>query len=329
MKKYIKLFGLFICCLSLLVCGLYYWHRLSYYPSTDNAYVQGNIIHIAPNVSGTIAKVWVQDNQIVKKGEHLYSLDKRPFEIALNQAKAKLALAKQHQKANLAASETAKANVEQAKAKVILETKHTHRIKTLEKQGRASIAEGDNASTQLAVAKAQLKRAQSQYQQSLANLGENHRSAELQSAIVGVEKASLNLNYADINAPAEGQITHFDLQPGDYAINGQSNLTLVENHGYWIQANFKETQLERIQPNQLVDITLDMSPGLHYQGKVASLSAGTGTVFSLLPVENATGNWVKVTQRVPVKITILPGRNQPQPKVGASALVTVNTKTHG
>ncbi len=262
-----------------------YWRYETLYPSTDDAYVQANVVNVATQVSGPVDLIAVVDHQAVTKNQLLFTIDPLPFEIAVKQAQAQVA---------------------QAQAQLDTQSKNTVRIVTLVRDGQLPKANGDDAEGQLEVDVAQLALAKQQLAQ-----------------------AQLNLSYTQVTAPASGYITQFTLRKGQYVVASNPLFELVENHQWWVDANFKETDLERIHPGQPAKVEVDIYPGVTFNAVVQGISAGSGAAFALLPPENATGNWVKVTQRFPVRVNII----NPDPKyplrVGASSVVTVNTRHHG
>ncbi|MDF2867096.1 MAG: emrA [Gammaproteobacteria bacterium] len=266
-KKKLKLILASLTIIALSIAGFIYWRYLEIYPSTDNAYIQGNIINIAPQIAGKIKQLSVANNLQVKQGQQLFSIDSEPYKIALNKARARLEL----------------------------DQKNADRIITLATEGRASKAEGDEAKAKLEVSKATLA------------------------------EAELNLKYTQVAAPVAGTITNLTLREGDVVAQGNPLFALVETSHWWVDANYKETQLHRIRTGQAAEIKLDMYPGVVFHGVVDSISSGSGAAFSLLPPENATGNWVKVTQRFTVRVKLL----EPDPlhpfRIGASSTVTINT----
>lgn len=266
-KKKFKLIFTGIIVIVLSIAGSFYWRYLEIYPSTDNAYVQANIVNIAPQVAGKIKRLMVKNNQQVKQGQLLFTIDAEPYQIALNKARAQLEL----------------------------DQKNADRIITLAKEDKASKAEGDQAKAKLEVSKATLA------------------------------EAELNLNYTQITATADGILTNLNVREGDVVAAGTPLFALVEASHWWVDANYKETQLHRIRSGQPAEIKLDMYPGLTFHGIVESISAGSGAAFSLLPPENATGNWVKVTQRFTVKVKLLEQDLRHPFRIGASSLVTINT----
>jgi len=312
---------------AVLVSGLIYgyWRYASQFPSTDDAYVNANIININANISGQVDKLLVHDNQLVKKGQLLYTIDARPYHIALRQARASLRLTEEQIDSAKEAVIVAREKVKEAQAHLELDEKNAKRTEVLVKDGRMPVAQGDSMKASLTASKANLTAAKSQYQQALINLGKPGReNAKLQNAIANLKDAKLKLGYTRVYAPADGKITKLSLRSGNFVLAGQSSFALIESHPFWVDANFKETQLSRIKQGQAVTVDLDMYPGVHFKGKVESISGGTGNSFSLLPQENASGNWVKVTQRVPVRIALV--NPQKTLAIGASAYVTVDTR---
>lgn len=306
--------------------GAYYWYYSTYYPSTNNAYVHANITHIAPNISGPVSEVCVLNNAYVKKGALLYRIDKRRFKIALANAIGNLELAKQALAQEKLAINIAKKNITKAKAHLVLQTKETERTLTLLKTGRVSKQAGDEARAALTAAKASVDAANDKLQQALAAYGiDGDENGRLKASRAAVANAKLNLSYTDIYAKADGQVVQFKLRVGDVVQNGVSNFALIESSQFWVDANFKETDLKRIKVNQEATLRLDMYPDRIFKGYVQSISGGSGSVFALLPPENASGNWVKITQRIPVKILIKPEHDMPALRVGSSVKVVIDT----
>lgn len=328
MKALFKTAFLLLLCLVFGGLATLYWYQITYFPDTDNAYVKAKITHIAPNISGPVAKVYVKDNQKVTKGTLLYQIDKRPFQIALKKAYAELALAEQNNQADFEAMQSAKAVIVESEAKFTLSKQNYHRLKSLVKQGRASLSEGDKALSEYLSAKANRQKAYSQFSQALVKVGGAHdENAAIAQAKINIEQAKLNLSYTEIKAPTDGYVTHFSVNPGDMANSTISNISIINPQTIWLEANFKETQMKNIKVGQSAKIVLDMYPDDTLIGKVDSISQSTGQTFALIPQENAGGNWVKVTQRIPIKITLNEIPKSPQLRVGASATVEINTRT--
>lgn len=311
------------CC---LIVGFWYWYQQKYYPSTDDAYVQANIIQIAAQVSGPVAQTFVQEHQHVHQGQLLFTLDPTPFQVAANKAAANLQYIQQQVAGAESMVQAAQALVMQRQAELDTLEKDAKRTFTLVKQGQLPKANADDTHGQLAVAKAALAAANSQLQQAKQQLGKlGVQNAQYQAAQADLKQALLNLSYTQVKAPANGVLNNFNIRSGTMVSAYTPLFNLIEEKQWWVDANFKETQLKRIHPGQKVTIELDIYPNYRYDGIVQSISSGSGAAFSLFPPENATGNWVKVTQRFPVRILItLRDRKHPL-RVGASSQVTINT----
>ena len=326
MKHITKPLGLIIILAILIILGFWYYQHSKTHPNTKDAYVQANVVNIAPQVTGMVAKVYVHDHQFVKKGAPLFTIDQRPFLLAVKKASANLQNVLQQVKAEKAALKTAQAQQHEAHAKLINAQQNTKRILALVKKQLASPSQGDSAVAQLRIARAGLKASQSAVVQAKATLGEsNSNNALIQGARAELAQAILNLGYTHITAPANGYVNNFTLRPGAQVIAGQPEFAFVESDHWWVSANYKETDLERIHPGESAKIKIDMYPGHTFNGKVLSISTGSGASFSILPAENASGNWVKVTQRFPVRISIHDTKKFPL-RVGASAHVVVNSE---
>ncbi len=314
--------------ISLIVLGSgYYFYDNYYYPSTDDAYVNANIPYIATQINGQIATVNVLNHQAVKRNTVLFTIDPTPFQNALDQAQAQYLVAQQQYKADQEAIKVAEANLASAQANLILNQKNSARMQDLVKDGYASAQDGDQST-------ANLKAAQASLDGDIASLAEAQENLLTQASQIKVSEANLNtaklnLSYTVVTAPVDGIVSDLSLRPGMVVTAGNNLFAMVNSVSeYWVDANYKETQLQRIKPGQDVTIQLDLYPGVNFKGIVQSISAADGTTFSLLPAENASGNWVKITQRFIVKIIIPHSTQQDQYplRVGASAEVTVNTR---
>jgi membrane fusion protein, multidrug efflux system len=309
-----------------VIALVWYWHYASLYPSTDDSYVGANIVHTSPRVSGQVEKVFAENYQVVKRGEPLLQIDPRPFEIAVQSAMAQLSLAVQQEQSDEATVAEAKAAVQQREAELLLAKENDQRIMPLVKMGHESKQEGDEIVSKLHVATSALNAANKDLQKAQAALGKTGaENANVQSAQAALNKAKLDLSYTLIRSPVNGTLVNYTVREGDYVTVAEKLFSIVDNNQWWVNANFKETDLERIHSGQSATVTLDMYPDHPFTGRVYKISPGSGSAFSILPPENATGNWVKVTQRFPVKIMI-PNTSDKYPlRVGASALARVNT----
>jgi membrane fusion protein (multidrug efflux system) len=311
-----------------LATGWYLWQR-TYYPATDDAYLNANVIRVAAQVGGPISRVAVVDQQAVQAGDLLFEIDPAPFDIAVQQAEAQLAQTGSDISAATSAVQSAREQVKQAQAAYDEAVKNAHRVSSLAGKGAVSKADSDHATAQRDSTSAALKAARAALQEAIERRGKTGAgNARTRIARAQLSQAQLNLSYTRVRAPVAGIVSDFDLRPGSTVAAGQTLFALVETKEWWIDANFKETDLHRIHPGQPARITLDMYPDIAFRGEVESLSPASGTAFSLLPPENATGNWVKVTQRFPVRVRLL----DPDPKlslrIGASSSVTINTRSH-
>ena len=299
--------------LAAILAGVFYYQRyVAPFESTDNATIEGHIIPVAPQVSGRVSRLYIEDNQEVKKGDVLLQIDPADYEARLAQAKAQLAAAHSHMeqaKAQLAAGE---AGVEQAQAGLVAAEAEASRTQAELKryqsvESRAvSRSQVDVAETQArsAVAQVEVARAKvagAEAQVGLARAGIQTAAADIAQCEAATRLAELNLSYTRVTAPDDGRVTKRSVEEGAFVQPGQALLAIV-SHRLWIIANFKETQLEHMRVGQPVQIRIDAYPGLKLTGKVESFQAGAGARFSMFPPENATGNFIKVVQRVLVKI---------------------------
>lgn len=325
-KKSIQLIVLIIIIALALVGGVMYWQHQKLYPNTDDAYIQAHVLNVAPRITGVVSKVYVKDHEYVKKGQPLFDLDPKPFMVSLDKAIANLDETIQQVNAAKSAVTTAKSMLTERKAELVNTEKNTRRLLHLVKQRLYPVAEGDKATSDLQVARAAVAAAKSQLEEAQQKLGHiGGANASIREAKANIAQANLNLEYTHVVSPSNGYISNFKLRIGDPVNAYQDVFAIVENDEWWASANFKETDLERIQPGQKATIRIDMYPHITFHGTVSSISAGSGTSFALLPPENATGNWVKVTQRFPVRIDITTRFQQYPLRIGSSCEVTVDT----
>jgi membrane fusion protein (multidrug efflux system) len=291
---------------------IYYTIFIGPYESTDDAFVEGYVPYISPRVSGPVVRLLVKDNQAVKAGDLLIEIDPADFETQLAKARADLAAANsdvEEAKAKIIVDQ-AKAEQQQAAvaaAEAIAARAQADRLRYEAVQSRAiSKSQLDLAQTQASSTSADVEVAQNQAKAAAAQVELDRSSvvtaeARVKQAEAALHDAELQLSYTRIEAPRDGIVTRRTVELGAYVQTGQALLALVPDD-IWVTANFKETQLTYMRPGQPVRIRVDAYPGLELTGKVDSLQAGSGARFSLLPPENAVGNYVKVVQRVPVKI---------------------------
>jgi membrane fusion protein (multidrug efflux system) len=319
--------------LILLIVG-YFVVTGGHYQSTDNAYVQIAKDPVAPSVGGRVTEVYVQDNQVVKKGQLLFRLDARDYQANALAAQAALAQAEQQIGVLRAAYQQAQANVQAAKDAASYAATELARQKKMAAAGVASRQQVDQAVNANNQARAQLAAANQAAAQALANLGGDPNAPmnsypAVMRAQAELQRQKLNVSYTDVYAPSDGVVTRVEQMPvGTYLNASQTGFWLLSGTPY-VEANFKEDQLAHMKVGQPVTIEVDAYPQAHLTGHVASFSPGTGSAFSALPAQNATGNWVKVVQRLPVRIDF----DRPPPgmaaRAGLSARVKVDVRAPG
>lgn len=296
----------------LVVVAILLWLILRQYVSTDDAYIDGNVTQISPRVSAPVVARHVDDNQMVHEGDLLIELDPTDFQVALAQAQAQVASARGRLAQAVAQVETARASVVQAAAEVdAAQVQADNAQRDLKRY--QEVAEGartrqqlDNAFAAEKNAEAQLEQARARQVSAQANVtsaGASVKAAEggLATSQAGEKRAGVNLSYCKIYAPVTGRVTQRTVEVGNYVAPGQALFMLVDPN-VWVTANFKETQLSHMRLGQPVTVKVDAFPGITWRGHVDSIQAGSGSRFSVLPAENATGNFVKIVQRIPVKI---------------------------
>jgi membrane fusion protein (multidrug efflux system) len=314
----------------LLAAG--YWYLTSgRYVSTDDAYVQAARMAISTDVAGRVVEIAVRDNEQVKAGRVLFRLDPRPFRIAVEQAKAQLAAERLQIDAMKATYRQKQADAKAAEHTVAYQQREFERQKQLIASGTTSRQQFEQASQAYDTGRQQLVGKQHDAANALANLGGDpdipvDQHPKVQHAQAALDRAELDLSYTVIRAPENGIVTKVEqLQVGNYVTAALPLFSLMSTDRIWVEANFKETELTHMRPGQTATVEVDTYPGAVLSATVESMSPGTGLTFSLLPAENATGNWVKVVQRLPVRI----GIDHFDPNVplhaGLSATVEVDT----
>lgn len=314
--------------LLIAAAGLFFWLTSGRTVSTDNAQIIAHVVNVAPEVSGRIISVEVTENQRVKKGDILYRIDPEPFRIALMQAQAALGTARLQISQMKSGYSSKVADIDAKVSDVQLAQENFDRQNELLARGFTTRARYDEARAALAAA-------QSQHEVAAADAREAHAMIDtsitgshpqIEAAQAAVAKAELDLKRTVIRAPFDGVISQTDrLAPGTMAMQMLGNITVVGGGNPWAEANFKETQLAKIRPGQRAEIKVDAIPGRTFKAHVTGIGAGTGSEFSVLPAQNATGNWVKVTQRVPVRLQFDEPLDRPVVS-GWSAHVTVHVK---
>ena len=309
----------------------YFYFTGGRYQSTDDAYAQDATVSISSNVAGRVCEVKVRDNEYVGRGATLFKLDDAPFRIAVSDAAARLADTRLQIESLKSTYRQRQVELRAARDSQAYAQQQYDRQTRLLTSGIASQAQFDQAAHALEAARQQVANVQQQIGVALANLGgdpnimpERHPLVAQAQAVL--DRAQLNLSYTVISAPTDGVVAKVEqLQVGDTIAASAPVFALVSTRDVWIEANFKEVQLARMRPGQAATVKIDRYPDREFSAKVTSVSPSTGSQFSLLPPENATGNWVKVVQRVPVRLQLTRVDAAFLLQAGLSADVTVDT----
>lgn len=304
-----------------------YWQHGQVYVSTDNAYVNADIVRIAAQVSGPVVSVNVVDQQHVRAGDLLFEIDRRPFELALREAQAQLDLARQTVEEQAAGVAAARALLVQRQAELRNAQSNDKRTRDLIAKGYLSEQSAEATHTLAETAAAAVRAAEANLAQAISALGRSGEgNAAVKAAAARVDQAELDLQHTRVTAPTDGVVASLTLRPGSTVQAEAPLFSVIGARDYWVDANFKETQLGRLRPGQHATVIVDMYKGRPFEGEVQSLSGGSGTAFSLLPAQNATGNWVKVTQRVPVRVRIVDPDPEYPLRIGTTASVEVEVR---
>jgi membrane fusion protein (multidrug efflux system) len=334
MKPVMRRILLGIVIVALIIAIVPAWHYYQYlaaHVSTDDAYVDGTVALVSSRIPGTVTRLFVEDNWKVDGGEMLLTLDPRDYQQRVNAAQAQLERAQQSVDQLYAQLDAAESGLNLAGSQLRQAHIDYDRASKLANEGVVSKEYYDQATTGLRVAIADRALAEHQLEQARAALGadavDHARYARpiVQQAKAALEMARLDLSYTEIRAPLSGIITRKSVHVGTRVQPGEPLLAIVPMDRLYVTANFKETQLTDVRVGQPAEVTADIYPGYTYAAHVDSISAGTGAAFALLPPENATGNWVKVVQRVPVKV-VLNGAPPPDKplRIGLSVDVSID-----
>jgi membrane fusion protein (multidrug efflux system) len=329
--RFLRLLLMFAVPLAIVVAGAAWYLTSGRYVSTDDAYVQADTVAVSSDVPGRVVAVLVHENQYVKAGDVLFRLDDRPYRTAVEQAEAQLANARLQVEAMRATYRQRLADLAAAQDTLNYQQREYERQKQLLASHVTSQAAFDQTQNRWVTARQQVSQVQQQIANALANLGGSpdlptDQHPMVQQAQAQLDQAKLNLGYTVIAAPANGIVTNVSKLPvGNYLAASTPAFSLVETDRPWIEANFKETELTHMKAGDEATVSVDAYPGKTFKARVASLSPGTGSVFSVLPPQNATGNWVKVVQRLPVRLEVEDLDAQPPLRAGMSAYVDVDT----
>lgn len=287
----------------LVIGGAYMWLTSGGSVSTDDAQVKQDIVSVSPQVNGQIVETFVRNGARVKRGDLLFRIDPQPYRVALEQAEATLAAAQLQTTVLKTTAAGTGGDITGAEANLAIKRNALGRQQVLLKQGFTTRANYEDALNEVRSAETQLSDARARAANASAAVAPGGDQPQVAQAQAAVDKARLDLERTDVRATMDGVIENADkLQVGQMAVLGVGMVSLVHSTTAWVEANFKEKDVGRMVPGQKATIEVDAYGGQKFAGHVQSIGAGTGSEFSLLPAQNANGNWVKVTQRVPVRI---------------------------
>ena len=314
-----------------ILVGVYIYAESGRYVTTENAYIKSNVVAISSDVSGRVEWVGVDDNSLVRKGQILFRLDQQPFRIALERAEAELDLVRTQ-------VEQVRADYHEAVARVATEVERVRfldrqlaRQQTLKERKLASEQAYDVAAHDFSLAKRQVRVLRQRVQGVLQSLGGNpdiraEEHPRFLRARTERDQAAIALADTSIEAPVDGVVSNMKLQAGEYVEEGHAVFSIIENRKVWVEANLKETQLTHILEGQSASIAIDAYPGVEWPATVDAIAPATGAEFSVLPPQNATGNWVKVVQRIPVLLDVeQPPKGHPL-RAGMTVTVAIDTE---
>ena len=319
--------------LVLLIGAGYFYVTGARFVSTDNAYVKADMAAISPEISGRVTAVAIVDNENVAAGQTLFRIDDQPFKLAVAQAEANLQNVRNDITALQASYGEKQAEIQMAETNAAYYERELKIYQDMASHKVVAQTQLDDATHNLTVANQQLPQLRQALASILAQLDgqpdlppENH--PRYLAAKAALDQAQLDLQHTAVPAPEAGIVSNVTLRPGDYVKSGTPVFSLVETDHVWIEANFKETDLTYVRPGQPAAISIDTYPDESWDSTVASIRPASGAEFALLPPQNSTGNWVKVVQRITVRLAIRPTASQPPLRAGMSAVVTIDTGHH-
>lgn len=309
--------------------ALFIWLTTGRFISTDNAYVKGDRVFLATEISGPIVEVPVHENQHVSRGQLLYKLDDTPYRIQLAKIESEIETARAEIRGLRAQWRSKREEIKAARSQEVFAQADYDRQKDLAERKFAPVAKFDEARMSLDVARQRISTAEEDLTRIEAALAGDPKipvdhHPKVKQLLAARDEALLNLRRTEILAPMDG-IVQKVLVPGSYAIMGVPSIAVIADSDLWIEANFKETELTRVRVGQPVSIEVDTYPDMQCTGKVTSLSQATGAEFAVLPPQNATGNWVKVVQRIPIRTSVVCKEGDPPLRVGMSTTIEIDT----
>jgi len=313
-----------------IMAGGYWYESTGRFVTTENAYVKAHVIAVSTNIDGRVTDVMIDENQRVRKGDLLFKLDPEPYWMMVRMAEAKRETARQDVEATRAEYHQIIAEIEESKANVAYYEREAGRQRQLASKAITTRTKLDEAEFNLTAAKQEVATLRQKLRTVLARLGGDpkrpaERHPDFMAAETEISMAEMNLGYTEIRAPVDGVVTRLKLEAGEWVEEGEPAFGLISVDKTWIEANLKETQLTHVREGQDVSVEVDAYPDVVWNAKIASISPATGAEFSVLPPQNASGNWVKVVQRLPVRIDIENTADHPPLRAGMTATITVDT----
>jgi membrane fusion protein, multidrug efflux system len=310
--------------------ALYFYATGGRFASTENAYVKADKIAVSADVSGRVVAVKVAEYQEIRKGALLFRIDPEPFEIAVAQAEARLSAARQTIDALKAEYRQRVSERHEIEGDIAFYRRRVDRQRKLHGKGFASQSKLDDAEQELRAAKNRISSINQNLARVRARLGgdikiDPDKHPAVREAQSARNAMALDLRRTEVRAPTDGVITNFGLEVGEYINAGAPIFSLVGTGQVWVRANYKETDLTHVQVGQTASLTVDTFPDVVYQARVASIAPATGAEFALLPPQNASGNWVKVVQRLPVRLELIKSYDGPELRAGMSVIVEIDT----
>ncbi len=310
--------------------GLYVYARGGREVETENAYVKANVVAVSSEVSGRVVEVAVHDNQPVIAGALLFRLDATPFELAVAKASAQMEVVRTDVQSLRAEYRATLQEAVEAEDRIVFLTRQLERQEKLKEQGMSRADVYDEARHNLHVAQSRLKSIHESTNRVLAGLlGDPQLPAERHPRYLEAkamrDAAAVDLARTQVKAPTGGVVSNMKLQVGEHVEKGAAVFSLIQSGPMWVEANFKETQLTHMRPGQIAHVVADAYPDVDYEARVTTIAPATGAEFAILPPQNATGNWVKVVQRIPVLLEVKQPAGRQQLRAGMTVTVTVDT----
>jgi len=330
-RRLIRLTLMVVVPLAVVVIGLYVYATGGRHIVTENAYVKANIIAVSADVSGRVIEVNVDDNQRVEPGQALFTIDPLPYRIAVAEADADIEVVRtDFEQLRFDVSE-ARAEAAEARERLRFLTQQFERQKKLKARAMGSEEAYDQALHELKIGEESLRKIEQHIARSIAALGGDpnlpvEKHPRFRRAVAIRDQASVNLERTRVHAAATGVISNMKLQVGEYVEEGTAVFSLIETAPLWVEANLKETELTNVVPGQQATVVVDAYPDFTWQAAVDTIAPATGAEFALLPPQNATGNWVKVVQRIPVSLRIELTGDAPPLRAGMTAKVSIDTE---